>query len=279
MKKLIQATILTALTGITVLLLSFKSSPIITDDISEIITDDSTKVKDLGPEVQVMDYCEVEPQFPGGQDAMMQYVQDNIQIEISEENQGIVYVKFIVQDNGNISNIGIQRGENQILKQEAIRIVQSMPKWIPGSQNGKNQHINYILPFKFRYNNEPLDDGIVFAITDVEEEEIQEEEEIFNFVEVEPQFVGGPVALHDFIQENLDIYSIPEKERENGNVYIQFVVRKDGTLSDIKVIKGVNNDMNQEAIRIIKMMPDWNPGKQAGQVVNCRFTVPVHFRF
>ena len=101
---------------------------------------------------------------------------------------------------------------------------------------------------------------------------------IFHVVEENPEFIGGMEKMYEYLNKNI-IY--PEMAKENGiqgKVFVQFVVWKDGTIRDINVVKGVHPTLDKEAVRVVKSMPNWKPGKQRGKDVNSRFTLPVKFR-
>ena len=118
----------------------------------------------------------------------------------------------------------------------------------------------------------------VDIIIEVEEEPEPVIEVIFDVVEENPEFIGGIQKLYKYLGDN--IY-YPEMAKENGiqgKVFVQFVVWKDGSIRDVKVIKGVHKTLNAEALRVINNMPNWKPGKQRGKNVNARFTLPIKFR-
>ena len=103
-------------------------------------------------------------------------------------------------------------------------------------------------------------------------------EEIFDVVEDNPEFVGGMEKLYKYLSENI---KYPEMAKENsiqGRVYVQFVVWKDGSIRDVKVVRGVHATLDKEAVRVVKSMPKWTPGKQRGKPVNARFTLPIKFK-
>lgn len=110
----------------------------------------------------------------------------------------------------------------------------------------------------------------------VEEEEVIESE-IFTIVEENPQYPGGDEALHKFLKENL-IY--PASARESaiqGTVYLSFVVGNDGIINDIKVLRGIGGGCDEEAVRVVKQMPRWIPGRQRGKPVRVQYILPVKF--
>ncbi|HET9571433.1 MAG TPA: TonB family protein [Bacteroidales bacterium] len=99
-----------------------------------------------------------------------------------------------------------------------------------------------------------------------------------NVVEVMPQFPGGEEALMSFIKQNLRYPIWDAKQGLEGRVILRFVVNKTGKVSDIEVIRGVSPGCNTEAIRVVKMMPDWKPGTQKGIPVNVYYTLPIVYK-
>ncbi len=108
--------------------------------------------------------------------------------------------------------------------------------------------------------------------------EKHEPEKIFTAVEQRAEFPGGESALYSWLQKNL---RYPERAQQNdiqGRVIVRFVVNKDGSIEQVTVAKGVDKDLDQEAIRVVKRMPKWQPGKNNGQAVRSYFTLPVTFK-
>ena len=102
-------------------------------------------------------------------------------------------------------------------------------------------------------------------------------EEILSFSEFMPEFPGGIDSMYRFLAMNI-VY--PERLRENrisGKLVATFVVKKDGSIDDIKIIKKTEKEFIEEGIRVIKLMPKWTPGKEKGEFVNVRFTMPIQF--
>ncbi len=111
----------------------------------------------------------------------------------------------------------------------------------------------------------------------VEEEE--EEETIFMVVETMPEFPGGPQELFKFLSQNVKYPVIAQENGIQGRVICQFVVNKDGSIVDVEVVRsGGDASLDKEAVRVIKSMPKWKPGKQRGKAVRVKYTVPVNFR-
>ncbi len=109
-----------------------------------------------------------------------------------------------------------------------------------------------------------------------EDEEI-DETEVFMIVETMPSFPGGEAALNRFLNENIKYPTIAQENGISGRVFINFVVNRDGQIVDAKVVRGVDPALDQEAMRVVKMMPKWNPGQQRGKPVRVSFMLPVNF--
>jgi TonB family protein len=105
-----------------------------------------------------------------------------------------------------------------------------------------------------------------------------EQGEIFQVVEERPQFPGGDAELMKFLQQNVKYPKEAQEQGKQGRVIVQFVVEKDGSITDAKVLKPVDPLLDAEALRIVNMMPKWTPGKQRGKAVRVYFTIPVTFR-
>ncbi|QRX63223.1 energy transducer TonB [Dysgonomonadaceae bacterium zrk40] len=103
-------------------------------------------------------------------------------------------------------------------------------------------------------------------------------EEIFVVVEDQPLFPGGNAAMMKFLSDNIKYPVIAQENNIQGRVICNFVVEKDGSITDVQVVRGVDPTLDREAVRVIQQMPRWKPGKQRGQAVRVRFTLPVVFR-
>lgn len=101
--------------------------------------------------------------------------------------------------------------------------------------------------------------------------------EVFTYVEQMPEFPGGQEALMNFLMNNIKYPDSAKEYGVAGKVYAKFVVNPDGKVSDIEIIKGIGMGCDQEVIRVLSIMPSWNPGKQNGKAVSVYFTLPVSF--
>lgn len=101
---------------------------------------------------------------------------------------------------------------------------------------------------------------------------------VFDVVEVMPQFPGGQIAMLQYLMKNMKYPEQAMKEGIQGRVAVRFIVEKDGSISDVKPVLSVHPLLNKEAVRVVKSMPKWTPGKQNGKPVRVRFNLPVMFK-
>ncbi len=119
--------------------------------------------------------------------------------------------------------------------------------------------------------------NIEIAPVQIEEEEEAVEEEIFTVVENDPEFPGGMEALYKYLAQNIKYPQLARENNITGKVYITFVVERDGSIANPKVLRDIGGGCGQEAIRVVKSMPKWTPGKQRGKSVRVQFNLPVNF--
>lgn len=103
-------------------------------------------------------------------------------------------------------------------------------------------------------------------------------DEVFKVVEVDPEFPGGEEALYKYLAENIKYPEKAKNDKVEGRVYITFVIEKDGTVSDAKVLRSVNEELDAEALRVINAMPKWKPGTQRGVPVRVQYNIPISFK-
>lgn len=116
------------------------------------------------------------------------------------------------------------------------------------------------------------------VIAEPEPPKHEEENKVFDIVEQQPLFPGGPAALMKYLSENTKYPVVAQENGVQGRVTVQFVVEKDGSISDVHVLRGVDPSLDKEAVRVVKSMPRWTPGKQNGITVRVNYRVPVLFR-
>ena len=114
----------------------------------------------------------------------------------------------------------------------------------------------------------------------VEVQQEEEIEEVINFyvIEEKPEFPGGEAAMFQWIAKNIKYPEIAKENGVQGKVFVQFVIGKDGKVTDVQVVRGVDPSLDKEAVRVIQSMPTWKPGKQRGKAVKVSFQIPINFK-
>lgn len=109
------------------------------------------------------------------------------------------------------------------------------------------------------------------------EEEVVEEAPIFTVVESMPEFKGGMAELYKYLSNNIKYPVMAKESGIQGKVYVTFVVERDGSITDVRVLRGIGGGCDEEAVRVVQSMPRWTPGKQRGKPVRVQYNLPVRF--
>lgn len=214
---------------------------------------------------QVFTVVEKMPSFPGGDAELLKYIATNIKYpKESQDNgeQGRVICSFIVGRDGSVNNPEVLRGVTPLLNEEAVRVINTMPRWNPGMQRGKAVAVKYTVPITFRLKS-PV---------------VETKEETLTVVDVMPQYPGGDRELLKFIAQSIKYPTDAQEAGVQGRVICSFVVDKKGNIVEPKIIRGIDPSLDAEALRVIGMMPRWTPGRQDGKAVRVLYTVPITFR-
>ena len=214
---------------------------------------------------QVFTVVEKMPSFPGGDAELLKYIATNIKYpKESQDNgeQGRVICSFIVGRDGSVNNPEVLRGGTPLLNEEAVRVINTMPRWNPGMQRGKAVAVKYTVPITFRLKS-PVEEA---------------KEETLTVVDVMPQYPGGDRELLKFIAQSIKYPTDAQEAGVQGRVICSFVVDKKGNIVEPKIIRGIDPSLDAEALRVIGMMPRWTPGRQDGKAVRVLYTVPITFR-
>jgi protein TonB len=124
----------------------------------------------------------------------------------------------------------------------------------------------------------PFENGVLGGTNVVEAPKVEEKKTIFTFVEIMPSFPGGEEALARFLQKNLIYPRMAQENGIQGKVFIQFVVNTDGKISDVQAVGAAKGGgLEEEAVRVVRLMPNWKPGKQNNAPVMVRFNLPIGF--
>ena len=228
----------------------------------------------------VFQMVEQMPEFPGGVEAMMHYVANNVKYpqEARDKNiSGRVFVSFVIEKDGSINEAKVMRGIGGGCDEEAVRVVKNMPKWKPGMQKGKPVRVSYMMPLNFKLTegqpNPSLGEARVSKV-----ESKPDKNGVYQMVEEMPEFPGGMEAMMDYVAKNVKYPQEAMEKEISGRVFVSFIVEKDGSVNEVKIMKGVGGGCDEEAVRVVKAMPKWKPGKQEGKPVRVNYTLPITFK-
>jgi TonB family protein len=173
--------------------------------------------------------------------------------------EGRVILKFIVNENGDISDAIVVRGIGGGCDEEALRVIKNMPVWKPGAQNGQPVKVLFTIPivFKLEDPDPPVSETVSKPV------------------------VTMPVPEYDFtefLSNNLKYPESARKRKLEGRVVVKFMVNEDGHISDCAVVRKVDDDLDAEALRIAKLLPPWKPGMKDGRAVTVWFSLPILFK-
>lgn len=252
-----------------------------------------SKIEDAGIEpAKVFTFVEQMPSFPGGEGTLMKYLSGHVRYPAAaRENgiQGTVVVQFNVNPDGHLSHVttvGKRLGGG--LEQEAIRVVKTMPDWIAGKQNGKYVTVQYSLPVRFALQgdddqadrtaskNMPAPPPPPSRTPSVNISNTSHK--VFTFVEQMPSFPGGEETLMKYLHDHIHYPTVAREDGIQGTVIVQFIIDPDGHLRNITTVgRWLGGGLEQEAVRVVKTMPDWNAGVQNGQKVAVQYSLPIRF--
>jgi TonB family protein len=219
----------------------------------------------------------IDKYLPGGFAKWSGFFKNNFkypQDEINGGSQGIVAVSFILSETGAIESPSIYGNgtmngttASDACKKEALRVLSMMPKMDPILKDGKPQRVQFTLPV-----------FLSTLIPHVFLESTTYAEAPLPYSEKMPEFKGGYDDMLNYIGKNMHYPEAAVKEGIQGSVFVKFVVDKTGKLTNIEVERGIGGGCDEEAQRIIKSMPNWNPGLQSGNPVNVIEQVPIKFK-
>lgn len=223
---------------------------------------------------KVFTLVEQMPEFPGGEKKLMEYLQKNIsypKIAIDSTHEGKSLINFVVYEDGSIHDVYVKRSSGyKELDNEAKRVIFGMPNWTPGKQQGKAVRVSYMVPIIFRLNDNTIPSPPLPP---------SRSNLIFTAVEQMPEFPGGEKAMEKFIINNL-VYPEASKTNQNqGKVIVGCIIFEDGSIHDVIVMRTSSfKDLDEEAVRLVKSMPNWKPGTQQRKAVKVRYMIPIKFQ-
>ena len=200
---------------------------------------------------------------------------------VKKKIQGDVTFEFDVKD-GKVTNAKIIKGLGYGIDDELLRVLNASPEW---DESVGKYHGKFTMKFYLREEGKAIVKGISWDGDRKETADCYSDSAkqigkngVYQIVEKMPEFPGGEKALLDYISENI-VYPQSAKDKNiSGRVFVSFVIKKDGSVSDVKVMRGIDEECDAEAIRVVKSMPKWKPGMDDGKPVKVSYMLPVNFK-
>jgi TonB family protein len=231
------------------------------------------------------------PSFPGGVQAFEAFLNKNFVFDPAMKSNANLIVQFVVETKGTISDLKLKKGPQEAINEEMLRVLQLMPKWIPGQSGKVKTAMMMRFPVQIAEQKLVLDPTYFDPDLAVVKPEINLVESTINKlaeapksndpvhqqVDEQPSFPGGNAKLATYLKSNLDYPTIAKENGVYGNVVISFIIEKDGSISAVKPVKGIGAGCDEEAIRLVNNMPTWVPGKVKGESVRVSQQITVNF--
>ncbi len=197
--------------------------------------------------------------------------------------EGKVYVTFAITTNGFVAEARITKSLNPSADEAALEVVNSLNgnvgKWTPGTKEGIPVTMDMVLPISFVLGTSPDKTSNPDSTTQgaATMNPSTQKEELKTNIETMPSFPGGQEEMYRFIFTNIKYPVQARKKNISGTVILQYIVAKDGDLENVKVVRGIGGGCDEEAMRVVNLMPKWNPGVSDGIPVDVTFTLPIKF--
>lgn len=245
---------------------------------------------------EIFTAVEYSAEFPGGIEAFYKYLNENLTYpeEARKNNiQGRVYVTFVVEKDGSITDVKVLRGIGGGADEESVKLLSTMPKWRPGIQNGFVVRQQYTVPIKFTLTDPTVSTTPASAPKDLNPSPVNDSRQadpastsnsfnnghnvLFTAVEHSAEYPGGLNSLYRFLSRTIHYPSEARERNIQGKVSLTFIVETDGSLTNIRVLHDPGYGMGAEAVRAISQSPKWKPGEQNGRAVRQQYTMPISF--
>lgn len=230
---------------------------------------------------------DVRPTFPGGDEKLMEWISQHIQYPQNAYDshiQGRVIVQFLVKEDGTVGDAKIIRSVFSSLDEEALRVVETLPKFNPAILNGKAVKYWFTIPIVFRLENysknheKAKNSAIIATQSEINDAPTADSDEnkIYHVVEQMPEFPGGSAAMLKFIGDNLK-YPIGMADDFQGRVIVKFYVDTLGHVCDPQIVRGLDSALDREVLRVVRLFPEFTPGQHEGKKVNVYMNLPIRF--
>ncbi|MDD2513259.1 MAG: energy transducer TonB [Proteiniphilum sp.] len=237
---------------------------------------------------RIIEHPDILPMYTGGTSEMHRFISNTLSYpaDAAERNiQGLVVCTFVVEKDGTLSNYQIIHRADPLLDAEALRILQLMPPWRPARHHGQIVRAESYVPMYFKLNKHvrrmsaktcPSESATARAYAKTDPA-IIEEGEILTIVDRMPRYAYGEEELAAFIAHNIRYPKEARQQGVKGRILCSFIVGKDGSISNIEVVEGLHPQLDNEAIRVLGLMPRWTPGENGGEKVNVKCLLPIDF--
>jgi TonB family protein len=208
-----------------------------------------------------------QPSFPGGEQALMKYLAENIHYPANarENNiQGTVVLTFIVEKNGSISNVQITKDPGAGCGAEAARVVSAMPRWIPGEANGNTVRVKFTLPIRFKLeDSEPTAAPKIYPMSALDK------------VPVSPK--GSVDVLVQYLSDNLELSKKLRKKHKDQTISVEFIVEPNGVMSLPRVLDDPTGETGGASVLQLlnSMRTGWTPGQKAAKPVSTKVVLHI----
>ena len=230
---------------------------------------------------KIIEKPDIDPIFTGGSGEMNRFISSSLKYprEASEKNaQGLVVYQFIVEKDGSLSNFELLHRADPLLNDEALRIIKSMPPWRPAKHKGEFVRAKSYVPMYFKLNkNAKSQNSAIKAAIAKTDTKLIENSDIYTIVDQMPNYPEGEKALSKYLSDKITYPRDALQEGIQGSILCSFIVGKDGRISNIEIVKGLSSSLDDEAIRVLSLMPRWNAGINNGEKVNVKCLLPIDF--
>ena len=232
----------------------------------------------------VMNKVDKMPIPKGGHEGWNRFLNQNLKMPDQARDigvDGIVYAQFIVDKEGNINSHTILKSLGMGLDDEVLRIL-NLPEaanWSPGQVEGEPVNTLMTIPVRFKTLGIKEETKFLPNLSHMGKTINLNGEELFDVVDKMPAPRGGSKGWNDYLADNLKYSDTANKAGMGGTVYLEFIVDKEGNITNPKILRGIGFKADKEAIRLVKNSSPWIPGTQNGKKANVKMRVPIRFQF
>ncbi|HLO91749.1 MAG TPA: TonB family protein [Lentimicrobium sp.] len=238
------------------------------------------KEKEIKKQPQAHDTPDSPAIYPGGDEARVRFISANLSYPDDAKKlgkEGTVYVSFMIDTKGKVTKTKVLKSVFPSLDKAAIDVINKMPDWKPALKEDKPVDYEVIMPIKFELSKDKAGTNGNTFTSPTSQNQSNEDREVFTVVEEVPKFPGGDDARNKYLNSKIKYPKEAINQKIEGTVFINFIVEPDGSISNAKVLRGIDRRLDEIALAAVKSMPAWEPGKMKGKPVPVQFNVPIKF--